>query len=582
MASVTSAKFLINDTDADLRGYQATPGETIRLRLAASPAPDVSQVVFEVRLNEHSKGAPTITIPVPATPLTEVSFVMPADAGDHTWLISATVNGGFRNGSPEPLYNFRRAISASNGVRKMAVSETTEFDPIFGWTSIFAELAGFNLSTVAYEMPLTLRGDTFMAAPAQATPLVISTAPDGHTPGSQTVIFLEANTQVGLTLPTVMQAQGDITRNIVTGVVTDFDATKRYFVLVTRLSADENVTLVRKMDVVPTAAPTVLSATISSGTPNRLVVLHSEPIIVPATPAIPDGISTPFSVGTPLNVTSVVSGNFTDTLTYGLSGSAVGTESANYVVGASRRIQSFNSAKIAAATTPITFAFGLSIPSSTFIWLDGADYSAGTGTWTDTSGHGNDHIQGTVGFRPTLITPAAINNEPAVYFDGADDFLQCSTLLESGSPLPAKTNYSIYLVARFLSAGADITPFDLETSGAGIFTGPILYRSVTNLRFACDGAANEAAIAGFNSTTWGIIKCFHIPTQRRIIHNGTPQTNVVADSCAAQVVSRLGQIVLGGNITAMEVAFFAVMGSAEQGGAFDTAFDAYATTRWGL
>lgn len=113
------------------------------------------------------------------------------------------------------------------------------------------------------------------------------------------------------------------------------------------------------------------------------------------------------------------------------------------------------------------------------MWFRGSDLSGADGspvsTWSDASGNGNDATQGTGSMQP-LLRVNGLGNNPALEFDGVDDFL-------NGVPLqftPGDAPFTIIAVVRrigsvasfpnIISIGANINnraySLFLDTSGA--------------------------------------------------------------------------------------------------------------------
>ena len=66
-------------------------------------------------------------------------------------------------------------------------------------------------------------------------------------------------------------------------------------------------------------------------------------------------------------------------------------------------------------------------------WYDASDAatitesSGAVSQWNDKSGNGNNQLQSNVNFRP-LTGIRTLNGNNVIYFDGVDDYLNCTTL----------------------------------------------------------------------------------------------------------------------------------------------------------
>jgi hypothetical protein len=132
----------------------------------------------------------------------------------------------------------------------------------------------------------------------------------------------------------------------------------------------------RNLGLRDAAVPTIVSATVNSSTPTALVVVFSEPVIVPAL----TGLSLVFSVGTSRTLTAVASGQGTDTITLTLSGAFDGSEVVTFDRAAGRVLQDLNGNLIATGSTSINvdgFSLGGALPNATHLWR--GDEMSGSG-----------------------------------------------------------------------------------------------------------------------------------------------------------------------------------------------------------
>ena len=78
------------------------------------------------------------------------------------------------------------------------------------------------------------------------------------------------------------------------------------------------------------------------------------------------------------------------------------------------------------------------------VQYDSANYVSGTGTWTDTSGNGNNATQATAGNRPTLVAGATPSGQPALQFNySAPDALNLTTAIGGAAFTPLPTSRTL-------------------------------------------------------------------------------------------------------------------------------------------
>jgi hypothetical protein len=179
--------------DGEDRGFEATNGQTITLKLRQQPPIGVTSVLFQVwsdTLDESlgiaqnppraSKGAPLLELVgsttgaavSPATVGGEVSCELPAD-GAHSFIVRCVVNGGVStlpNGKSvldTSLIHERGVfIPTASGARKVVLTETLQFE-IDGWAGALADIAdlleggggGGGEATPGAQPPITLSYD---------------------------------------------------------------------------------------------------------------------------------------------------------------------------------------------------------------------------------------------------------------------------------------------------------------------------------------------------------------------------------------------------------------------------------------
>lgn len=211
----------------------------------------------------------------------------------------------------------------------------------------------------------------------------------------------------------------------------------------------------------------------------------------------------------------------------------------------------------------------------------------------DLSGNGNHAVQGTAGAR-ALWRPGVneIKNQPALDFDGSDDFYTVDALQVDEDDPPDYTAYTLWVVCR-LHTNANNAIVAVADETALERTGPLLYETGTGNLLSFDGynAQAEAQVdypfryagGGDTFTRWHSILCEHATGARSItLDNGTTDTGTGAANPGAPVSVKLGRLVEG--------AFWFIDGEIAEvflaGGSLTTeekaALAAYRLNRYGL
>jgi hypothetical protein len=141
----TFAGFTISGSPYSYRGFDGTNGQTLDLKLEATPAPDIYTMRYYV--GRKSYGAPDLVFSpvdgVASTPTSIVTVTLPEN-GTHTYeILSEANNGTDANGSQIAAYHASRflAIRSPKGRRKPLPAESIEYDPSYGWTGELAKWA---------------------------------------------------------------------------------------------------------------------------------------------------------------------------------------------------------------------------------------------------------------------------------------------------------------------------------------------------------------------------------------------------------------------------------------------------------
>jgi hypothetical protein len=118
-------------------------------------------------------------------------------------------------------------------------------------------------------------------------------------------------------------------------------------------------------------------------------------------------------------------------------------------------------------------------PTGLLLWLkadkDVKVTPAGVVAWVDQSGGDNNAVQPSAACRPTLV-PIAVGEQPALRFDGVDDFLQLQ-----GTFNDFRQGLSAFIVTRVASDGTSVRFLDFGQSANNIFFGQ--KGNATNLGF---------------------------------------------------------------------------------------------------
>lgn len=162
------AKFWIEDSPPDDRGYDVETSATVELRLDASSSL-VRTVSYHVRPASPVSNSPRATATAPALTLdngdvtgSSVAALAPSDVVElsgfpstsyyaHVWEVLCLVNGGFNDrGAEDSNYRFSRFIALRNnlGLRKIMEAERDEYDPIESWASAVNDLLTAYLSPI--------------------------------------------------------------------------------------------------------------------------------------------------------------------------------------------------------------------------------------------------------------------------------------------------------------------------------------------------------------------------------------------------------------------------------------------------
>lgn len=180
-------------------------------------------------------------------------------------------------------------------------------------------------------------------------------------------------------------------------------------------------------------------------------------------------------------------------------------------------------------------------------WTNPGDGNAVT-DWTDGSGNGRDLTQGTGTKRPLYrASVAALNGQPALEFDGTDDFLQTASsfTVTSGT----LTKVIIYQLRSHAGGNRHVwSAMDNFTNRADVFrtgAGHYIYGSA-----AAGGSA--IFIGGGTSTFNGVLEIDTFGSSGKVEINGS---SVATGSGAAALTTHCIGGYLGAEVSASTVAF---------------------------
>jgi hypothetical protein len=124
-------------------GFDASEDDVLEVQLEDQPALDVYACAYATTV--ASKAAPALsfaTSGIPTTPAAALRITVPSLSGAAaSWRVTCTTNNGASvagpGGRPDFTANQKARIVSvrAGGRRKIVVGESTEYDPVFGWTA---------------------------------------------------------------------------------------------------------------------------------------------------------------------------------------------------------------------------------------------------------------------------------------------------------------------------------------------------------------------------------------------------------------------------------------------------------------
>lgn len=167
----------------------------------------------------------------------------------------------------------------------------------------------------------------------------------------------------------------------------------------------------RNLGTRDTTAPTISTAIVELGDPDKLTLVFSEPVLFDLIGPL-QGISLTVNTGAACTITGLIGGNGTDTVELDLSRDIVTGNDIDLVIGSTRLLQDLNGTKIATVTFPLNLgAFNIyAPPTADHIWdpRTGMHVSGSDVTSIDDS-VGIDHLLSS----STKPTTATVNGKAA-------------------------------------------------------------------------------------------------------------------------------------------------------------------------
>lgn len=130
-------------------------------------------------------------------------------------------------------------------------------------------------------------------------------------------------------------------------------------------------------------------------------------------------------------------------------------------------------------------------------WRGDSTDTATNFDWTDRTGHGHTLRQATAANKPTIVTPSEILSQPALRFDGSNDFLEAIDAASNYTLLHNGAGVSVYmlLIPRALTVNARILA--TVTAGTGWFFG----QGTVSGFLRCDALDNAGAFVFTGAAT---------------------------------------------------------------------------------
>jgi hypothetical protein len=126
-------------------GHDAVAGETLTMRLEASPGSAIQSAVYSMVFKDSAGASDLVFSPVDGVPTPDpwgdVSVTVPS--GVRAYLLRCIVNGGVdASGDNVSSWTFERivVVRSASGTRKMIPTERTQYDAVYGWAGAINKL----------------------------------------------------------------------------------------------------------------------------------------------------------------------------------------------------------------------------------------------------------------------------------------------------------------------------------------------------------------------------------------------------------------------------------------------------------
>lgn len=396
---------------------------------------------------------------------------------------------------------------------------------------IYDEATDYLTDVEPFSGLLTMDRDTRQTVPSGSGATGLAIAPSGHIEGVTKTIVVPAGTATSFAIPPDLNFSGDA-----------FDAAVDWYLFVSYI-AGGFVSRGQILADPDTTAPTIISATVYEDDPDALEIIFSEPVYTPST----TGLSL---TGTAITISSVSSGNFSDTLYFALSGSFVGGETPSLVVSGTT-LQDLDGNTLGGTTVSVSvFPADISFGSEAmFRWRadrtvnDGATISQ----WTDISDNSNHAVQATAAARANYLATGGPNSQAAADFDGSADYYLCSSPQVGGTDPADSSAYTFWCVFKLDQGSNDgvlLGTGDPGNEGAM----PRIYQiesGAPNGIWFMVGNSGDGAKAALADTNWHYIRCVHTTAARSIYLDGT----LIQTTTASNDPSAIRRIIMGTSIS---------------------------------
>lgn len=397
------------------------------------------------------------------------------------------------------------------------------------------------VAALSFSAPFALTtGRRVMTWSGGATVALLALSTTTCSPGAELTIDIPASTATGALVTGDAHVAGDWVINASTHAVSNWDASKRNLLMLA-CAGSQVVGASRALDVLDAAAPTVVSATVSSDAPDKLAVVWSEPVVGRG---VTTGLTLTVTSGTSRTITGLASGDNTSTTLFQLSGSFAGTETANFIRGSSRVLADYSGNLTATGTTAVTVSF---VPPTlaaaaawTRVWESGVAMTPTTSlpasltAWTSQDGSST-----------AILLPGGGHPSRTAAPDAASHVTTADGSQRLTSPVVGTLgDFALFVRMKGDGDGTGFAGFDGNTSGINCV---VIHYDGFNFRVEHDG--NTIATSGDSAGGSGYFSVFasKVGSTWSIRQNaGTAATATDASSVAGNVQFFLGNAHISG------------------------------------